>query len=132
MKRGKVLVSVVMSVYNDEQYLKESLDSIFAQTISDFELIIVDDCSTDRTVEIIENYHDDRIRLIRNTESISGTTSGSDVDQLQDSYVWRRRSDLADSGNTEATAGDDVDSTCIGASRLYDAQGADCTGRLPI
>ena len=40
MKRGKVLVSVVMSVYNDEQYLKESLDSIFAQTISDFELII--------------------------------------------------------------------------------------------
>ena len=61
MKSGKVLVSVVMSVYNDEQYLKESLDSIFAQTIQDFELIIVDDCSTDRTVEIIENYHDDRI-----------------------------------------------------------------------
>ena len=46
MKSGKVLVSVVMSVYNDEQYLKESLDSIFAQTIQDFELIIVDDCST--------------------------------------------------------------------------------------
>ena len=41
MKSGKVLVSVVMSVYNDEQYLKESLDSIFAQTIQDFELIIV-------------------------------------------------------------------------------------------
>ncbi len=35
-------------------------------------------------------------------------------------------------GTPEATAGDDVDSTCIGASRLYDAQGADCTGRLPI
>ena len=51
MKSGKVLVSVVMSVYNDEQYLKESLDSIFAQTIQDFELIIVDDCSTDRTVK---------------------------------------------------------------------------------
>ena len=69
MKSGKVLVSVVMSVYNDEQYLKESLDSIFAQTIQDFELIIVDDCSTDRTVEIIENYHDDRIRLICNSEN---------------------------------------------------------------
>lgn len=69
MKSGKVLVSVVMSVYNDEQYPKESLDSIFAQTIQDFELIIVDDCSTDRTVEIIENYHDDRIRLICNSEN---------------------------------------------------------------
>ena len=69
MKSGKVLVSVVMSVYNDEQYLKESLDSIFAQTIQDFELIIVDDCSTDRTVEIIESYHDDRIRLICNSEN---------------------------------------------------------------
>ena len=88
MKSGKVLVSVVMSVYNDEQYLKESLDSIFAQTIQDFELIIVDDCSTDRTVEIIENYHDDRIRLICNSENRGLTIRRSNMCRALISPGW--------------------------------------------
>lgn len=48
------LISIIMSVYNEEIYLKEALQSIFNQTIEDYELIIVDDCSTDRTVEIIK------------------------------------------------------------------------------
>ena len=94
MKRGKVLVSVVMSVYNDEQYLKESLDSIFAQTIQNFELIIVDDCSTDRTVEIIENYHDDRIRLIRNTENRGLTRNlNTALEYVQGTYIARMDGD---------------------------------------
>ena len=62
----KPLISVVMSVYNDEQYLRQSLDSIFAQTIQDFELIIIDDASSDRTVEIIKEYCDERICLYQN------------------------------------------------------------------
>ena len=94
MKSGKVLVSVVMSVYNDEQYLKESLDSIFAQTIQNFELIIVDDCSTDRTVEIIENYHDDRIRLIRNTENRGLTRNlNTALEYVQGTYIARMDGD---------------------------------------
>ena len=94
MKSGKVLVSVVMSVYNDEQYLKESLDSIFAQTIQYFELIIVDDCSTDRTVEIIENYHDDRIRLIRNTENRGLTRNlNTALEYVQGTYIARMDGD---------------------------------------
>ncbi len=94
MKSGKVLVSVVMSVYNDEQYLKESLDSIFAQTIQDFELIIVDDCSTDRTVEIIENYHDDRIRLICNSENRGLTRNlNTALEYVQGTYIARMDGD---------------------------------------
>ena len=50
------LISIIMSVYNEEIYLKEALQSIFNQTIEDYELIIVDDCSTDRTVEIIKSF----------------------------------------------------------------------------
>lgn len=69
MNKNDVLVSVIMSVYNDEKYLNEALDSIFAQTIQNFELIIIDDCSTDHTVEIIEGYHDNRIRLIQNEQN---------------------------------------------------------------
>lgn len=94
MKSGKVLVSVVMSVYNDEQYLKESLDSIFAQTIQDFELIIVDDCSTDRTVEIIESYHDDRIRLICNSENRGLTRNlNTALEYVQGTYIARMDGD---------------------------------------
>ena len=47
-------VSIVLPVYNGEKYLRESLDSILTQTFSDWELIIVNDCSTDHTLEIIQ------------------------------------------------------------------------------
>lgn len=59
-------ISVVMPVYNGAKHLRECLDSILSQTFGDFELLIVDDGSTDNTCEIIESYNDARICLIRN------------------------------------------------------------------
>lgn len=56
-------ISVLTSVYNCEGYLEEFLDSILNQTFKDFELIIVNDGSTDRSREIIESYKDKRIKL---------------------------------------------------------------------
>ncbi len=50
------LISLVLPVYNGERYLRGALDSIFAQTFSDFELIAVDDCSTDTTPAILAEY----------------------------------------------------------------------------
>lgn len=60
------LVSVVMPAYNAERYLTESLDSVLAQTLQNFELIVVDDGSTDKTLEILKSYQnrDDRVRVI--------------------------------------------------------------------
>lgn len=58
-------ISVVMPVYNGEKYLKECIDSVLAQTLPDFEFIIVDDGSTDSTKEIIKSYSDDRIVYIK-------------------------------------------------------------------
>lgn len=58
-------ISVVMPVWNGSRYLKEAIDSILAQTLRDFEFLIIDDGSTDETVAIIESYQDPRIRLIR-------------------------------------------------------------------
>ncbi len=57
-------ISVVLPTYNGETYIKESIDSILSQTFTDWELIIVDDCSSDNTCEIIEEYEksDDRIK----------------------------------------------------------------------
>ena len=59
-------VTVLMSVYNGERYLAEAIDSILAQTYRDFELLIIDDASTDRTAEILASYGDARIRVLRN------------------------------------------------------------------
>ena len=56
-----------------DRYLKEALQSIFNQTIEDYELIIVDDCSTDRTVEIIKSFNDPRIKLIINETNMGLT-----------------------------------------------------------
>jgi len=61
-------ISVVMPVYNGEKYLKESIESILNQSFNDFELLIINDKSIDRTEEIIKECagKDDRIRLIQN------------------------------------------------------------------
>ena len=57
------LVSIIMPSYNTAKYIGESIDSVLAQTYSDWELIIVDDCSTDNTDEVVSKYlSDTRIR----------------------------------------------------------------------
>ena len=55
-------ITVLMPVYNGEKYLKEAIDSVLDQSYSDFELLIIDDGSTDRSVEIIKSFFDPRIR----------------------------------------------------------------------
>ena len=56
-------ISALMSVYNGEEYVAETIESILAQTYADFEFIIVNDGSTDGTKEIIESFKDRRIKL---------------------------------------------------------------------
>ena len=64
-------VSIVMSVYNGEKYLKNSIESILDQTYKDFEFLIIDDCSSDKTVDILKEYQalDRRIKLYFNKEN---------------------------------------------------------------
>lgn len=59
-----VKISVVMSVYNAEKYLKEAIESILSQTFIEFEFIIINDGSTDTSLNIINSYQDNRIILI--------------------------------------------------------------------
>lgn len=57
-------ISIVISAYNAEKYIADCIESILEQTFSDFELIIVDDGSEDRTLEISAKYNDSRLNLI--------------------------------------------------------------------
>src|SRR3989344_1307446 len=70
-------ISVVMSAYNTEKYVAEAIESILNQTFKDFELIIVNDASTDNTLKIIRNYaqKDKRIKLIDNKKNLYATIS---------------------------------------------------------
>ena len=70
-------VSVVLTTYNGERYLREAIDSIVNQTFRDFEFIIVDDASTDSTPTILRHYQekDPRITVLRNEANRGGTAS---------------------------------------------------------
>ena len=65
-----VKVSIVLPVYNGAKYIRKSIDSCLGQTHSNLELIIVDDCSTDETPQIITSYSDKRIKYIRHTKNL--------------------------------------------------------------
>ncbi len=59
-------VSIIMTVYNGQNFLREAIESCLNQTYSNLELIIIDDGSTDNTLSIIKSYNDERIKLIEN------------------------------------------------------------------
>ena len=61
-------LSIVMPFYNTENFIKETIESLLNQTFKDFELIVVDDGSTDKSPEIISSFKDPRIKLIQNEQ----------------------------------------------------------------
>ena len=67
-------ITCIMPAYNVGTYISRAIDSIITQDFTDWELVIVDDCSTDNTTEVVELYveKDDRIRLIRRTDNSGG------------------------------------------------------------
>lgn len=70
------LVSIVMPSYNTAKYIKESIESVLKQTYTHWELIIVDDCSTDNTSNVLEQYLlDTRIHYIRNEKNSGAAVS---------------------------------------------------------
>ena len=68
---GKELVSIITPVYNSEKYITETIESVLSQTYNNWEMIIVDDCSTDNSQSVVKGYrkHDNRIYIYELSEN---------------------------------------------------------------
>ena len=65
------MISVIMTVFNVEQYIEKAIKSILEQEYVDLELIIVDDCSEDKSIEIAKSFNDSRIKFVKNDINLS-------------------------------------------------------------
>lgn len=96
MKKNKLLVSVVMPIYNAERYLTQAIDSILSQTLENFELILINDASTDKTLQIINKFKkkDKRIRIINNKKNLQMAESlNLAIDQADSDIIARMDQD---------------------------------------
>ncbi len=75
------LISVVMTVFNAEKYLRAAIESVLSQTLTDFEFIIINDASTDGTKKIIQSYHDPRIVYVEHSVNYGASRIGTSVNE---------------------------------------------------
>jgi len=89
----KPLISVVLSVYNAEKYLAEAIESILNQSYENFEFIIINDGSTDRSLEVINSYDDQRIVCISRDNRGLITSLNEGIEQSKGKYIARMDAD---------------------------------------
>lgn len=90
------LVSVLLPCYNAEQYVEETIDSLLTQTYSNFEIVAINDCSKDSTLEILNRLaqKDDRIKVFNNEENLKLIkTLNKGIELCQGEYIARMDSD---------------------------------------
>lgn len=83
------LVSIIMPCYNAERYIAQSIESVLAQTYQEWELLITDDCSTDKSVEIIKRYceQDGRINLLINEHKGIAETRNASIARAKGRFL---------------------------------------------
>ena len=93
-QRNPPAVSVILPAFNAEKYLGEAVDSILSQTFADFELIVVNDGSTDRTLEILRDNSDNRIRIVSNDNNLGPAKSmNKGISEARGRYIARQDAD---------------------------------------
>lgn len=85
-------ISVIMPTYNAETYVREAIESILNQTFADFEFLILDGGSKDKTIEIIESYNDDRIKIYKNCGTIPQSLNKG-IKEATGEYIARMDAD---------------------------------------
>lgn len=81
-------ISIVTTAYNIENYIKECIDSLLAQTYKNIEIILVNDCSTDSTMSVVSQYNDDRIKIINHAVNMgAGWARRTGIEASTGDYV---------------------------------------------
>lgn len=93
MTNYQAFVSVILPVYNAGSFLREAIESILNQTYSNFEFIIINDGSTDRSEEIIKSFNDPRIKYIYQQNKGLGATLNYGISLSQGDYIARQDQD---------------------------------------
>ena len=90
-------ISVIVPMYNVEKYVGCAIQSLLNQTFTDFEAIFVDDCSTDKTLEIAKGFNDNRIRIVQNAKNFGmpGLVRNIGIDLAKGKYIYFLDSDDA-------------------------------------
>ena len=88
-------VSVIMPVHNRHDLVRRSIESVLAQNMTDFELLVIDDCSTDKTAEVVEEFcSDPRVHLHRNLKNLGpGGARNLGIDLARSRYIAFQDSD---------------------------------------
>lgn len=83
-------ISVIVPMYNAERFLKFCVTSILEQTFKKFELILIDDCSTDKTLEIAKSFYDDRIKILQTEKNLGypGVVRNIGLDAAIGEYIF--------------------------------------------
>ncbi|WP_458404604.1 glycosyltransferase family 2 protein [Methanobrevibacter sp.] len=88
-----VKISVILPVYNSDKYIRKAVESVLAQSFNDFELIIVNDGSTDNTSNILNDFDDSRITIINQSNQGPGASRNNALDIINGEYVMFLDSD---------------------------------------
>lgn len=86
-------VSIIIPLYNNEKYIKECIESLISQTYENIEIIIVDDGSTDKSVEVCEKFKDERIRLIKQINFGAPSARNEGIKQSSGDFIMFLDSD---------------------------------------
>jgi glycosyltransferase involved in cell wall biosynthesis len=87
-------ITVLMPVYNAERFLREAIESILSQSYRNFEFLVIDDGSTDHSVEIVKSYSDPRIRFIQNEQNLGvSATLNKGIDLAKTDLIARMDAD---------------------------------------
>jgi len=80
-------VSVIIPLYNKEKYIRRAIDSVLVQSVQDFEIIVVDDGSTDRSVEVVQGIKEDRIMLVQQENQGECAARNTGIDKARSDLI---------------------------------------------
>lgn len=132
-------VSIGMPVFNGQDYLEDAIESVLRQTYADFELVISDNCSTDRTAEICQAYmeRDSRVRYVKQEENLGAVGNFNAVVHLGEGeyFKWAAHDDLMEptfiEKCVEVLDNDPTLAWCHTESDMIDAEGRSFRELLP-